>query len=161
MEVPGLGFCGQWAMLYIGAAEMAWGAVGGGSGVGPRLATEVARGRGFSAFCSDAHGLSPALSPLSFSDFFLSKLIDSLLVGSNLFTTRAEVLERLPREVAPSRGFRPREAAQPRQATDPRQATSPREAFSLQASIRSTRSICPLEVVSGIGLEGQVASRGI
>ena len=58
-----------------------------------------------------------------FSDFFLSKLIDSLLVGSNLFTTRAEVLERLPREVAPSRGFRPREAAQPRQATDSRQAS--------------------------------------
>ena len=57
-----------------------------------------------------------------FFDFFLSKLIDSILVGSDLFNTRAEVLERLPREGAPSRGFHPREATYPRQATHPQEA---------------------------------------
>ena len=37
IEVPGLGFCGQWTMLYIGAAEMAW----------ARWMAEVAQGRGW------------------------------------------------------------------------------------------------------------------
>ena len=113
--------------------------VGDGSGAGSQKWRGAAA---FQLFAPTHMGCFPLYHLYPFSDFFLSKLIDSLLVGSNLFTTRAEVLERLPREVAPSRGFHPREA------------------FSLHASFRSSRSICPLEVVSGAGLEGQIAWRG-
>ena len=73
-------------------------AVGGGSG----------EGRAFQLFAPTHMGCFLLYHLYPFSDFFLSKLIASLLVGSNLFNTRAEVLERLPREVAPSRGFHPR-----------------------------------------------------
>ena len=69
------------------------GVVGDGSGAGPSL---------FSFLLPTHMGCLLLYHLYPFSDFFLSKLIDSLLVGSNLFTTRAEVLERLPREVAPS-----------------------------------------------------------
>ena len=67
------------ALSYIGAAEMAQGrgrwrkwrraSVGDRSGAGPWFVTEVARGRRFSAFFSDAHGLLPASSPLSLFRF--------------------------------------------------------------------------------------------
>ena len=67
-------FFGQWSMLYIGA-------------------TEVARGRGrwrkwrgaaaFQLFAPMHMGCFLLYHLYPFSDFFLSKLIASLLVGSN------------------------------------------------------------------------------
>ena len=122
MEVPGPAFFGQWSMLYIGAAEMAQGrgrwrkwrraSVGDGSGAGPWLVTEVARGRGFSAFCSDAHGLLPALSPLCLVRFLPLQA------------------DRFPREVAPSRGFHPREAKHLAKLPSSRGDKSSRSVFS-------------------------------
>ena len=117
---------------------------------------------------------------MGFFDFFFSKLNDSLLAGSNLFNTCAEVLERLPREVAPSRSFQPRQAWSVRREARsrislvrlevsfakrfPRQAwsicrqvwSSPREAWSSPREAWSQL----LEVASGTCLERQVASRG-
>ena len=90
-----------WLSLYVGAAEMAQ-----GRGWWRKWRGAVA----FRLFAPTHMGCFLLYHLYPFSDFFLSKLIDSVLVGSNLFNTRAEVLERLPREVAPSRGFHPREA---------------------------------------------------
>ena len=60
MEVPGPTFCGQWTMLYIGAAEMAQGrgrwrkwrgaVVGDGSGARPSLFSFLLR-RTWAASC--------------------------------------------------------------------------------------------------------------
>ena len=133
--------CESVALSYIGAAEMAqgrgrwrkWrGAVAGdGSGAGPWLVTEVARGRRFSAFCSDAHGLLPASSPLSLFRFLplqadrfppcWFKLVQHARRGPRETPSRGGTLARL----SSSRS----ETSSP--SSHPREATSPREAFSL------------------------------
>ena len=166
MEVPGPAFCGQWTTLYIGAAEMARGR---GSGAGSR------KWRGavaFRVFAPTHIGCFLLYHLYPFSDFFFSKLIDSLLVGSNTraahgryacflcfwIFARHKVLERLPREVAPSGGFYPREATSLREAF----ILAKRQVLGRLSSSRSDKSSGgPLEVVSGISLERKIASRGI
>ena len=65
-----------------------------GNGAGSRLVAEVAQGRGWWLFAPTHMGCFLLYHLYPFSDFFFSKLIDSLLVGSNLFATRAEVASR-------------------------------------------------------------------
>ena len=69
-----------------------------GNGAGSRLVAKVARGFGwwrkwrgavaFQLFAPTHMGCFLLYHLYPFSDFFFSKLIDSLLVGSNLFNTR-------------------------------------------------------------------------
>ena len=143
------------ALSYIGAAEMAQGlgsgagsrkwrgaVVGDGSGAGPSLFSFLLR-RTWAASCFITFMPCPnSSSP--------SRLIPSRGgTLARLSSSRSDTSSPSFHQVLAKRYILAKLPSGPRQAIHPR-----------QASIRSSRSICPLEVVSGISLEGQIAWRG-